>query len=323
MIITLTMNPSVDRTATLGAELVRGGVNRIIAVDDCAGGKGINVARVVHGSGTDAIAVFPAPPSDPFVDMCATGGVAHHVVPVSHPVRVNLTMCEPDGTTTKINSPGVDGGERVRATVIDLLDELCTPGDWVVLAGSLPVGTPGDFYARLVPRLRARGVRVAVDTSDTPLLTLAAGLPGSAPDLMKPNGEELGQIVGMDGIELERSAADGDFTAIVAAARALCARGVGSVLVTLGGAGAILVDADGAWFAAAPEVTVRSTVGAGDSALAGYLVAETRGEDPRARLARAVAYGAAAASLPGTRLPTDLDIAGLSVTATRLQENAP
>ena len=321
MIITLTMNPSVDRTATLGTELLRGGVNRIVAVEDCAGGKGINVARVVHGSGTEALAVFPAPPADPFVDMCATDGLVHHVVPVTHPVRVNLTVSEPDGTTTKINAPGADGGQRVRLAVTDLLDELGAPGDWVVLSGSLPVGTPGDFYARLVPRLREKGVRVAVDTSDTPLLTLAAALPESAPDLMKPNGEELGQIVGVDGAELERSAANGEFTEVVAAARALCRQGVGSVLVTLGGAGAVLVDGDGAWFAEAPPVTVRSTVGAGDSALAGYLVAEARGEDAGGRLAWAVAHGAAAASLPGTRLPIDLDIAGLSVTAIRLQEN--
>ena len=318
MIVTLTMNPSVDRTAQLPAPLAVGGVNRIAAVDDSPGGKGVNVARVVAAGGVEARAVFPAPPEDPFVTMCAATGVATSVMPTTGAVRINLTLADPEGTTTKINSPGpeLDAAtlDRVRSTIADLARE----AQWVVLSGSLPRGVEDGFYADLVTALRPAGARLAVDTSDAPLAALAARLPEAAPDLVKPNGEELGQLAGVDGAELERRAVDGDPGPVVAAARALRGRGIGAVLVTLGGAGAVLVDDDETWFANAPAVQVRSTVGAGDSALAGYLLAGARGLPPRDRLAWAVGHGSVAASLPGTGLPLGLEPATFRATLRRL-----
>lgn len=318
MILTLTMNPSVDRTASLPAPLAIGGVNRIAEIDDSPGGKGVNVARVVAAGGVPARAVFPAEADDPFVAMCAATGVSTTVVPAGGAVRVNLTVADPEGTTTKINAPGPELGpascERVRTT----LAELARDATWVVLCGSLPRGVPAAFYADLVTELRGAGARVAVDTSDAPLAALAARLPGAAPDLVKPNGEELGQLAGVDGVELERRAAGGDLAPVVETARALRDRGVGAALVTLGGAGAVLVDDDEAWFAHAPEVRVRSTVGAGDSSLAGYLLAEARGLPPSERLTWAVCHGSVAASLPGTGLPLGLDPATLHATLLRL-----
>lgn len=318
MIVTLTLNPSVDRTAHLPAPLAVGGVNRIASVDDSPGGKGVNVARVVAAGGVEARAVFPAPPGDPFVTMCAASGVATSVVPATGGVRVNLTLADPDGTTTKINAPGPELDpatlERVRSTVADLARD----AQWVVLCGSVPRGVEADVYADLVTALRPVGARLAVDTSDAPLAALAARLPDAAPDLVKPNGEELGQLAGVDGAELERRAARGDTAPVVAAARALRDRGVGAVLVTLGGAGAVLVDDDETWFANTPAVQVRSTVGAGDSALAGYLLAGARGLPPRDRLAWAVCHGSVAASLPGTGLPLGLDPATFRPTLRRL-----
>lgn len=318
MILTLTMNPSVDRTAALSAPLAVGGVNRIAEVDDSPGGKGVNVARVLAAGGVEARAVFPAPAQDPFVAMCAGAGVRATVVPADGAVRVNLTLADPDGTTTKINAPGpeVDAATllRVRTTVADF----ARGAAWVVLCGSLPRGVPDDFYADLVTELRSSGARLAVDTSDAPLAALAARLPGAAPDLVKPNGEELGQLAGVDGVELERRAAGGDLAPVVETARSLRGRGVGTVLVTLGGAGAVLVDDDEAWFASTPAIRVRSTVGAGDSALAGYLLAEARGARPEERLAWAVSHGSVAASLPGTGIPLGLDPATFRATLLRL-----
>lgn len=318
MIVTLTMNPSVDRTATLPAPLEVGGVNRIAELDDSPGGKGINVARVVAGGGMPARAVFPAETEDPFVAMCAATGIFTAVVAAAGPVRVNLTVVDSDGTTTKINAPGPHLAATSRDRVRDTVTELAREATWVVLCGSLPRGVPEDFYADLVAGLRDTGVRIAVDTSDAPLAALAAHLPAAAPDLVKPNGEELGQLAGVDGVELERRAAGGDLTPVVDTARTLCDRGVGAALVTLGGAGAVLVDDDEAWFAEAPEVRVRSTVGAGDSSLAGYLLAEARGFPPRDRLEWAVCHGSVAASLPGTGLPLGLDPDTFRATLRRL-----
>ncbi|HEX5918871.1 MAG TPA: PfkB family carbohydrate kinase, partial [Nocardioides sp.] len=213
-------------------------------------------------------------------------------------VRVNLTITEPDGTTTKLNSPG--------AAVLPLHLELmaqavlvrASSADWTVLAGSLPAGAPAGFYAELVRRLREVGGRVAVDTSEAPLQALVDALPHSAPDLMKPNGEELASFTGGDADELES-----DPRATAAAARQLIERGVGAVLATLGGNGAVLVTREGAWHATPPPTTVVSTVGAGDSSLFGYLLGDIRGLPAPKRLALAVAYGSAAAGLPGTTIP--------------------
>lgn len=323
MIVTLTMNPSVDRTAVLPGPLAVGGVNRIASVDDAPGGKGVNVTRVLAAGGADTRAVFPAPAEDPFVAMCADAHVPTRVVvppggPGSGGVRINLTVTDPDGITTKLNEPGATPGPESLDAVRDTVTELARDARWVVLCGSLPRGVPDDFYAELVPRLRATGVRVAVDTSDAPLTTLAAQLPGAAPDLVKPNGEELGQLAGVDGAALERRAAQGDLGPVLDTARRLRDRGVAAALVTLGGAGAVLVDDDEAWHATTAPIRVRSTVGAGDSSLAGYLLADARGLPPAQRLAWAVAHGSAAAALDGTGLPLGLDPDTVEVTLTRL-----
>ena len=135
------------------------------------------------------------------------------------------------------------------------------------------------------------------------MIALGGRFPASAPDLIKPNGLELGQLVGVDGQELERLAEDGDFGPVVEAARKVNEQGVENVLVTLGGAGAVLVTPEGAWKGTPPPTTVASTVGAGDSSLTGFILATLDGEDSAGALRRAVAYGSAAAGLPGTTLP--------------------
>lgn len=298
MILTLTPNPSVDRTVTLDGELGRGQVHRVASVTSQAGGKGVNISRAAVSADIPSIAVVPAAKDDPFVLELLGAGIDCRPVQPAGDVRVNLTITEPDGTTTKLNSPG--------AAVLPLHLELMAQAvlvrasiaDWTVLAGSLPAGAPPTFYADLVRRLREVGGRVAVDTSEAPLQALVDALPHSAPDLMKPNGEELASFTGGDADELES-----DPAATAAAARQLIDRGVGAVLATLGGNGAVLVTSEGAWHATPPPTTVVSTVGAGDSSLFGYLLGDIRGLPAPERLALAVAYGSAAAGLPGTTIP--------------------
>lgn len=110
----------------------------------------------------------------------------------------------------------------------------------------------------------------------------------------------------------------GEYEPVVEAARVLVERGVATVMATLGAAGAVLVTAEGAWHAAAPKIHVLSTVGAGDSSVAGYVLADVRGGDATERLRTAVAYGSAAAGLPGTALPTTSDLPAGSPVVTRL-----
>lgn len=321
MIVTLTMNPSVDRTAGVTGSLERGGVNRLTDITDVAGGKGINVARVINEaapkySGPEVLAVAPSSHSDPFAAMLGAAQIPHELVQIDDPVRVNLTVTEPDGTTTKLNAPGAEISNSARTLLVDTVVGATkhSASSWAVLCGSLPRGCPPDFYLDAITALHDAGVSVALDTSDAPLEALGAAMRAGSrkgrflPDLIKPNGLELGQLLGIDGSALESGAEAGEFAPVADAARKLVDTGVGAALVTLGGAGALLATADGVWSAGPPDIEVRSTVGAGDSSLAGYLLAAHLDLDPLERLRWAVAHGSVAASLPGTGLPHALDM---------------
>lgn len=305
MIVTLTANPSVDRTMELDEPIARGGVFRAREVGDQAGGKGVNVARAVALAGQPVIGVLPADDHDPLVAGLSDAGVLAVNVPTGRPSRVNITVTEPDGTTTKFNDPGTELPSGVLEAITTHLERRSSPGDWVVLSGSLPPGTPDGWYGDLVARLGTAGRRVAVDTSGAPLIaTLVSGAgTGTLPDLLKPNAEELASLTGDDPAALEA-----DLEAAALAASSLLDRGVGSVLLTLGASGAALITSSGAWLATPPDVTVRSTVGAGDASLAGYLLADLAGLDAPGRLREAVAFGAAAASLPGSTMPRERDL---------------
>ena len=305
MIVTLTPNPSMDRTVTLSAPLVPGAVHRIATATSQAGGKGVNISRACAAAGVATVAVLPASDEDPYVLDLAHAAIRVHAVPSDGEVRTNLTITTPDGTTTKLNSPGATMSAATRTELAAVLGTLARAAQWVVLAGSLPPGCPPEWYADLVVALRDSGARVAVDTSEAPLRALAArladGSHGSAgaPDLMKPNDEELASLTGADPAVLHA-----DPAATATAARALVDAGVGAVLATMGSRGAVLVTPEGAWHAAAPPTTVVSTVGAGDCSLFGYLLASLDDAAPAERLAMAVAYGSAAAGLPGTTIPS-------------------
>ncbi|MDY6997175.1 MAG: 1-phosphofructokinase family hexose kinase [Actinomycetota bacterium] len=308
MIVTVTPNPSIDRTVTLPGQLTRGAVHRVTSVTSQAGGKGVNVARALTLAGVETVAVLPAAANDPLITALQAIAVPFRVVPTIEPARTNLTVTESDGTTTKINEPGATLDAATVTALTDAVLEAADGADWVVMSGSLPPGVPASWYGDVVAQLGAHRCRIAVDTSDAPLAALVGSLDRGAPDLIKPNGEELASVLGLAPEVLEDAAAQGDPEPVVSAARELIDRGIGAVLATLGAAGAVLVDRNGAWLATPPPITPRSTVGAGDSSLAGYVRAEVGGAVPPQRLQMAVAYGSAAAALPGTTLPTPSEI---------------
>lgn len=302
MILTVTLNPSLDRTVELPSPLRRGAVQRAEGARQDAGGKGVNISRALRVSGVPTLAVLPGDPGDPLLAELAAAEVPCETVPVGAPIRSNITITEPDGTTTKINAPGTPLLPEHVDAVVELLVQRGADASWAVLAGSLPPGAPEDVYAQIVRRVRSvlgeRAPRFAVDTSGAALRGATAD-DGALPDLIKPNGEELAELVGThDGDRLE---ADPQLAAATAAA--LVERGLGAVLTTLGAGGAVLTVAEGSWHAVHEPVAVRSTVGAGDSSLSGYLIARERGDAPAECLRQAVASGSAAAALPGTRVP--------------------
>jgi 1-phosphofructokinase len=312
VIVTLTANPSVDRTIEV-AGLRRGGVLRALSARVDAGGKGINVARALAANGHRAVAVLPSggAEGDQLVGLLARSGLHFVAVPVRGAVRANVTVVEPDGTTTKLNEPGPLLDPTEVAALAGATLAAAGGARWAVLCGSLPPGAPVRFYADLVGQLHAVGVRVAVDTSGPAFrAALAAG-----PDLVKPNREELAEAAGRPVDTLGDVARAGSW---------LCSAGAGAVLASLGPDGAMLVTPAGCWLATGPVREPRSTVGAGDALLAGYLSVASRAAVPAgapsapstpdgaqstvAALVESVAYGTAAISLPGSRMPEPADL---------------
>ena len=306
MIVTLTPNPSIDRSITV-PDLRPGEVNRATDSRIDPGGKGINVSRALAAQGSPTVAVFPSggPEGHLMEELLGSASVPHTPVPVAGTLRMNVALLEPDGTTTKVNEPGpVLGPEDVEALLSTTLARYAVPPapgadpgrGWLVGCGSLPPGAPADLFAQLVRRGHEVGALVAVDTSGAPLHPAVA----AGPDLIKPNLEELEELVGRSLPTL------GD---VRDAARSLVDGGVGTVVVSLGGDGALLVDATSVVHAAARVDTPLSTVGAGDCLLAGCLDALSRGLPAADVISAGVRWGSAAVALPGSAVPTPDDLA--------------
>jgi 1-phosphofructokinase len=293
VIVTVTLNPSLDRTIQVD-RLVRGAVHRAGDVRVDAGGKGVNMARALAANGHKVRAVLPqgGGDGDELVALLSRAGIDHRAVPIADAVRTNVSIAEPDGTVTKLNTPGPSLTAREIDALIDAALEAAAGATWVVCSGSLPPGAPDTLYARLTRALHDAGCAVAVDTSDAAFArVLAAG-----PDVVKPNQDELTEAVGRPVTTLGEA---------VTAAEELRSRGARTVLASLGAAGALLVSPEAVLHGTAATARVRSAVGAGDAALAGFLSA---GGGGREALAEALAWGAAAVRLPGSRMPEPDDL---------------
>lgn len=314
MIVTFTANPSVDRTLEISA-LVRGSVTRATRTRVDGGGKGVNVTRALAANGYPSIAVLPSGGAEgaQLMALLEAEQLLVHPVGIAGAIRANVTIVEPHGTTTKINEPGPTLSHAEVAQLTDALLHAAWGADWAVLSGSLPPGAPADWYATLTVALHEQGVRVAVDTDGTGLSATFA----AAPDLVKPNHRELAQASGLP--------VDGRADALVAdalvAVDRIRAAGARAVLASLGADGALLVEPAGAYHGSAQLSAPRSTVGAGDAMLAGFLAAGGSGAEA---LAAAVAWGTAAVALPGSRMPgpTDLDRDAVKTTQLDTQEVA-
>jgi len=311
MILTFTANPSIDRTVEIDSMIERGQVHRAIRVSEQPGGKGVNVSRALSLAGAATVAVLPADTEDPLVRALLAAGIRPDNVPTGVACRLNITVTEPDGTTTKFNDPGQHLTPRLADELGASLLRHGHSASWAVLSGSLPPGAPTDWYARLTPSLQALGCLVAVDSSGQSLLEVLRSR--TKPDLLKPNAAELGSLTGFSENDIEK-----DIETAARAASQLIRSGVRAVLATLGAAGAVLVTDKEAWMARPPPIRPRSTVGAGDASLAGYVLAHFQGAPPADCLRMAVAYGAAAASLAGSTMPAPADLKRDDIDVSRL-----
>lgn len=282
-IATLTLNPAIDQSVAI-PDFSAGTVNRVLREQSDPGGKGVNVASfladlgfrvaVTGLLGHDNASVFEA--------LFADKGIDDHFVRVAGKTRVNVKIIDAARhINTDINFPGPAATPQDLAQLDQRIDELLADHDCFVLSGSTPSGVPADYYAALIGRLKAAGKRVLLDSSGAPLRHGIA----AAPWAIKPNLAELEELVGTP---------LPDQAAVIRAARQLLARGLGCVVVSLGGEGALFVTSAECWLATPPAVEVKSTVGAGDAMVAGFVAASMRGLPLAdcARLATASALGA-------------------------------
>lgn len=305
-VLTVTLNPALDLTVQLPF-LRLGEVNRSESLQVHAAGKGLNVAQVLADLGHQLTVTGFLGESNPqaFEQLFAARGFTDEFVRVAGETRSNLKLAETDGRVTDINGPGLAVSEAQCDELLARLQRLAPAHDLVVVAGSLPRGIDSQWFVQLLNSLKALGVRVALDTSG---VALRDGL-ATRPWLIKPNEEELAEARGVD---LTGS------SALLAEARRLQGEGIEHVVVSQGADGVSWFSPGAALHAQPPKVQVISTVGAGDSLLAGMLHGLLVGWPAERTLAHATAIAAQAVGQVGFGITDTAQLAELQA-AVRLQ----
>ncbi|MGT2754071.1 1-phosphofructokinase [Streptococcus ovis] len=278
MIYTVTLNPSIDYIVRLES-LALGSVNRMESDDKYAGGKGINVSRIlkrleIENTATGFIGGF----TGRFVkDGLVEEGIATHFVEVADDTRINVKIKA--GEETEINGAGPAISTEKLAELESILAGL-TSQDTVVFAGSAPRSLGNTVYNTLIPIAKKAGAEVVCDFEGQTLLDSLA----HEPLLVKPNNHELADIFG---VELN-SLAD-----IEKYAREILVKGAKNVIISMAGDGALLVTPEAAYFAKPIKGQVKNSVGAGDSMVAGFTGEFVKSGDPVEALKWGVACGTA------------------------------
>ncbi|HBC22552.1 1-phosphofructokinase [Stutzerimonas stutzeri] len=304
-VLTVTLNPALDLTVQLPA-LRLGEVNRSDNLQVHAAGKGLNVAQVLADLGHQLTVTgfLGEANAQPFEQLFAARGFADEFVRVAGETRSNIKLAEADGRITDINGPGLEVGAAQRDELLARLERLVPGHELVVVAGSLPRGVELPWFVELLQQLARLGARVALDTSGA---ALREGL-ALSPWLIKPNEEELAQARDLD---------PADAQALADEARRLNAR-IEHVVMSQGAAGVSWFSPAAAWHAQPPKVRVVSTVGAGDSLLAGMLHGLLAGWPAERTLAHATAIAAQAVGQIGFGITDRAQLAELEA-AVRLQ----
>jgi 1-phosphofructokinase len=306
MIVTVTLNPSVDRTVSIAA-LKLGSVNRVDLTAVDPGGKGVNVSRAVKafGKSTHAILVCGSFGSRWFADRLTELAIPHNILLAAGVTRNNVTLVEGDGTVTKINEPGFQLTDAIITEVKSALSDLNLKDAWVVFAGRLNPGANAQTYLELANYARNLGAKIAVDASGAELKHAIQ----MNPDLIKPNQHELAELVGRPLTTIHE---------VLDAAKEVLAGGVKSILCSLGEDGALFINENGVIHVEPVSKVVGVPVGAGDILLATFIA----GGADVAALPGAVSWSAASVPLEGTAIPTPQQAANVKVRVNQgLDEN--
>ncbi|MBR0367337.1 MAG: 1-phosphofructokinase family hexose kinase [Clostridia bacterium] len=260
MITSVSLNPSIDRTLTVEG-FTPGGLNRVLSSSDVAAGKGINVALTVSALGLNAECVgFMYRDSAPlFEKRLMVNSTAYDFIWLDGTARTNIKVLDQSvGVVTELNESGREIDAESLKRMTELVCAHADNSDYLILTGSMPPGCPDDYYATLIDAVAGLGCRCVLDADGE---RLRKGLEAE-PFMIKPNRYELETMTG------KRLAS---ISEIRDAARHYIDRGVEVVAVSLGADGAIILRGDEALYAPKLNVEVKSTVGAGDSMVAGLI----------------------------------------------------
>lgn len=293
-IITVTLNPAVDKTYTAQGILV-GHVNRMKTVIKIAGGKGVNVTKILRQydypvAATGYLGGF----SGQFIEEeLLRRGAFCHFVKLEDETRSNMNIVADDGYVTELLEPGPNIGPDQQEKFWEQYEKLLESGSLVILSGSVANGIADDVYRKLTKRAKAKEIPVYLDSSGE---SMRKGIE-AAPDLIKPNWKELEFIVGHKLADREE---------VVKAAKELRKKGIGRVVVSMGDKGLLCVSGEGVYYAKAPKVKAVNTVACGDSVVAAYAIAYEEKETEEQALMRACAMSAAnATTMESACIPMD------------------
>ncbi|MFZ1396275.1 MAG: 1-phosphofructokinase [Candidatus Promineifilaceae bacterium] len=289
MIYTVTLNPAVDRELTINEFAFDTVLRASEARVDC-GGKGFNVSRLLASLGASSVALGFAggKAGQLLAESLAELGIEAAFTWIEGETRTNVSIVTAlHDRYLKVNESGPMVSESAQAALLAQVAQLVQPGEWWVLAGSLPPGVPQAIYAKLLHIIQAGGGNAILDTNGAALLAGCA----VRPFLIKPNDSEASQLSGI-AINSPKDA--------VAAARQIQALGPQNVVISLGKAGAIFSNGRSAWLAESPVIEERNPIGAGDSMVGGLVYGLSQGMPVAEALQWGIACGAATASLPGT-----------------------
>jgi len=286
MFLCVSPNPAIDKRMTLPA-LTPGEIHRAQTVQAFPGGKSVHVAMVLKALGAEPLWIGPCGGStgDELLAGLKKLGINAHSVTAIGETRTNLEIIDDAGVVTEIREPGSPISEAELSTFERACNELFEEGKesaTVIFSGSLPVGAPNNFYAKLIGAARAAGCRTFLDTSGEPLKLALA----SHPDFVKPNRDEAATV-----LDLKIAARE----SIANALSQFLSRGACSAAISLGADGMVYAPGKSVpgLFAPAVPLTPKSTVGCGDAALAGFAFALSAGSSAENTLRTAAACAAA------------------------------
>lgn len=280
MIYTVTLNPSIDFIVRIN-QLNLGSVNRMVSDDKFAGGKGINVSRVLQrlGVGNTATGFLGGFTGHFIEDSLKNEGIETAFVKVEQDTRINVKIKSQE--ETEINGQGPMISQEQLEALKAKLSQL-TSDDTVVFAGSAPANLGNAVYKELIPLVRQSGAQVVCDFEGQPLLDALA----NNPLLVKPNNHELEAIFGVPLNSLND---------VETYARRILEMGAQHVLISMAGDGALLITGEATYFAKPIKGQVKNSVGAGDSMVAGFTGEFVKSKDPVEALKWGVACGTATA----------------------------